>query len=148
MAIKLSKLKILAENIKKLRAQKGYTQLELGYEAECGATTISRYERMEVKAPGVKHMSKIAEALGVTTKFLLTQQGWHDFFREEEGSEKAQVKAPSEKVRFIELFFPRKKEVETKQNLDFDIWGFFKKFSLLKEEEQRSVASLVDEIRP
>lgn len=60
----------LAGKIKKLRQEKDLTQKQLGEEIGADARTISNYEN-GVYVPSIETIIKLAEALGVSTDFLL-----------------------------------------------------------------------------
>lgn len=60
----------IADNIKKARKNKGYTQEQLAEILEVGQNTLARYEN-ETRTPTSEMLSKLALALNVTTDCLL-----------------------------------------------------------------------------
>lgn len=60
----------LSRKIKKLRQEKNLTQNQLGKDISADARTISNYEN-GVYVPSLETIIKLAEALGVSTDYLL-----------------------------------------------------------------------------
>lgn len=63
----------MAEKIKKLRKEKGLTQVELSEIAHVPRICIARYESGEHK-PGMGNAQKLAAALGVTVDELIGKE--------------------------------------------------------------------------
>lgn len=61
----------LGRRIAWLLGQKGMRQTDLAFEAGLSEVTVSRYIRGE-RTPGAEELLRIAEALNVSTDFLLT----------------------------------------------------------------------------
>lgn len=59
------------DRLKAARAAKGYSQAELAQKISVHVTNISRYERGENK-PTTEVLSKMADALDVTTDYLMS----------------------------------------------------------------------------
>ena len=62
-------LKLLAKRLKELRAEKGFTQEELAYEADITLSQIARIETIKAN-PTVSTMFKIARTLNVPVSTL------------------------------------------------------------------------------
>ena len=59
------------DRLKAARVSKGYSQAELANKISVHVTNISRYERSENK-PTTEVLSKMAEALDITTDYLMS----------------------------------------------------------------------------
>jgi len=67
-----STIKLLQNNIKKFRLEKGYSQIQLSMMAEISQDYLSEIERGK-KTPSLKRLLIIAEALGVEPyKFFIS----------------------------------------------------------------------------
>ena len=64
---------ILAERIKQLRKEKGWSQDELAQHSGVDGRQISRYENGRI-TPSVDVVIKLAKTLGVSTDYLLLEQ--------------------------------------------------------------------------
>lgn len=64
--------RLVAENIRRFRLQKGLSQELLSFEADLNRSYIGALERGE-KSPTVRTLNMIAEALGVTLVDLVTR---------------------------------------------------------------------------
>lgn len=62
--------KIVAANVRRLRAKRGLTQERLAHEAELDLTYVGGIERGR-RNPSVKVLGRIAKVLGVEPKHLL-----------------------------------------------------------------------------
>lgn len=62
--------KILAVNMKRLRAEREYTQEDLAFEADLDRSYIAHVERLK-RNPSLDNVAKIAKALGVEVCELL-----------------------------------------------------------------------------
>lgn len=62
----------LGERIRALREKNGLTIIELSERVEITSDHLGRIERGEAKNPGIQIISRIAEALGVELKDLLS----------------------------------------------------------------------------
>jgi transcriptional regulator with XRE-family HTH domain len=77
----MQSMQILAEDtigqrIRSARRSKGWTQAELGFRARLRETTICRYE-LGYHTPSIKHLIRIADALGVSVDSLLGRESEH-----------------------------------------------------------------------
>ncbi len=61
----------IARNIRKYRAEKGYSQDKLSKLAELSFATVTKIEAGDTPNPTVETMKKIADALGVTIDDLM-----------------------------------------------------------------------------
>ena len=61
---------MIADNIKRLLKENGYTQRELAIRSGCNEATISRYIHNE-RQPSIKNLKNIALALGVSAGELV-----------------------------------------------------------------------------
>ncbi len=59
-----------ANNIRRLRIEKGWTQAELARKAKISKSSLSNYEN-EKQLPGIYKVYRIAEALEVSESYLL-----------------------------------------------------------------------------
>lgn len=64
---------MLGEKIRKLRKERGWTQAELGRRARVGGNNVSSYELGTLK-PSPKTLERFAQALGVSTQELLSEE--------------------------------------------------------------------------
>lgn len=69
--------RILADNMRRLRARRGWSQEQLADEAGLHRTYIGGVERLE-RNPSLKSIAKIAAALGVETWVLLRPSATED----------------------------------------------------------------------
>jgi transcriptional regulator with XRE-family HTH domain len=56
----------IAENIKKLRKEKGWSQQKLAEKARISYNAVTKIEQKAAKEPTITTMSKIAQAFGVS----------------------------------------------------------------------------------
>lgn len=63
----------LGEKIRKLRKERNWTQAELGRRAGVGGNNVSSYELGTLK-PSAKTLERFADALGVSTLELLSEE--------------------------------------------------------------------------
>ncbi|MCB9789981.1 helix-turn-helix transcriptional regulator [Candidatus Nomurabacteria bacterium] len=63
----------LAENIKRLRLEKDWSQEKLSREADIPFTTFTKIENGTTKNPSVETIAKIAKALNVTLDELIKE---------------------------------------------------------------------------
>lgn len=63
--------KILAANMKRLRADRGYSQEDLAFESGMDRSYLSHVEAL-MRNPSLDNVAKIAKALGVEVHELLT----------------------------------------------------------------------------
>ena len=61
----------LARNLRLLRAEKGWSQEDLGFEADLHRTYISDLERASARNPSIRILERLANSLGVTPGRLL-----------------------------------------------------------------------------
>ena len=71
----MQSMQILAEDtigqrIRRARQRKGWTQAELGLRSGLRESMICKYE-LDYHTPSTKHLSRIADALGVSVDYLL-----------------------------------------------------------------------------
>ncbi len=62
-------LEIFAANLRRLRAQRGFSQERLAHTADLNTTHVAKIERSE-REPGVRTVAKLANALGVSAAEL------------------------------------------------------------------------------
>ena len=62
--------KLLADNMRRLRRERGWSQEQLGIESDLHRTYIGAVERLE-RNPSLASLEKIAAAFGVETWLLL-----------------------------------------------------------------------------
>ncbi len=67
--------RVLAQNVKRLRAQRRWTQQELAKRSGVSRITISRIENEDEQSPRVETLEKLAEALGVSLAELFQAEG-------------------------------------------------------------------------
>jgi len=77
----MQSMQILAEDtigqrIRKARQDRGWTQAELGLRAGLRESMICKYE-LGYHTPNPKHLSRIADALGVSVDYLLGRESEH-----------------------------------------------------------------------
>lgn len=63
-------METFANNIRRLRIEKGWTQAELARKAKISKSSLSNYEN-EKQLPGIYKVYRIAEALDVSESYLL-----------------------------------------------------------------------------
>lgn len=62
---------MLAENLKRIREEKGYSKLRLGRETGLTARCIEHIEYKKAQNPGIQTIQKLAEALNVSVDELV-----------------------------------------------------------------------------
>jgi transcriptional regulator with XRE-family HTH domain len=77
----MQSMQILAEDtigqrIRRARQRKGWTQAELGLRSGLRESMICKYE-LGHHTPSPKHLSRIADALGVSVDYLLGRESEH-----------------------------------------------------------------------
>ncbi len=66
----------IGQRIRKARQRKGWTQAELGLRTGLRESMICKYE-LGYHTPSIKHLSRIADALGVSVDYLLGRESKH-----------------------------------------------------------------------
>ena len=66
-----SRIKMIGDNVKKIRQKNGLTQDGLARKANIPYTTLTKLESNVVKKPSVQTMAKIAKALNISIEKLL-----------------------------------------------------------------------------
>ena len=90
----------LSDNIKRLRAERGYTLEELGKKIGTSKQNVSRYESGSIPQIPYEKISALAKVFGVTPGYLM---GWEDNLESSNASRLAAASTDDKLLKHIEV---------------------------------------------